>query len=48
MIASNKEDYVMKAFLKLIDTIFVKKGNKALKDIEKSSHNPRKANEELL
>ena len=48
MIASNKEDSVMKAFLKLIDTIFVKKGNKALKDIEKSSLNPRKANEELL
>lgn len=38
----------MKLILKLIDTIFVHKGRKALKDIEKSSHDPRKANEDLL
>ena len=38
----------MKLLLKLIDLIFVHKGNKALKDIERQSLDPRKANEELL
>ena len=38
----------MKLIQKLIDTIFVHLGKKALKDIEQSSLDPRKANEELL
>ena len=44
----SKRNLIMKLLLKLIDIIFVHKGRKALKDIEKSSHNPRRANEDLL
>ena len=38
----------MKLILKLLDSIFISKGKKALKDIEESSNNPRQANEKLL
>ena len=38
----------MKFALKLLDTIFVKKGKKALKDIKRYSYTPRKVNEDLL
>ena len=38
----------MKPLVGIVDAVLIKKGKKALKDIEKSSENPRKSNEELL
>lgn len=38
----------MKPIIGIIDAVLIKKGKKALKDLEASSHNPRQANEELL
>ena len=38
----------MKPLIGIIDAVLVSKGKRALKDIEKSSLDPRKANEELL
>lgn len=38
----------MKPLIGVVDAVLIKKGKKALKDIEQSSQNPRKSNEELL
>ena len=38
----------MRPLIGVIDAVLVSKGKKALKDIEKSSENPKKANEDLL
>ena len=38
----------MRPLIGVIDTVLIRKGKKALKDIEQSSLDPRKANEELL
>ena len=38
----------MRPIIGIIDAVMISKGKKALKDIEKSSFNPKKSNEELL
>lgn len=38
----------MRPLIGIVDAVLIKKGKKALKDIEKSSLNPKKSNEDLL
>ncbi len=43
-----KEGFRMRPFIALIDAVLISKGRKALKDIEKSTKDPRASNEALL